>query len=61
MEVFARETTGPDEPYFFPRLQAGITAPLIVRDRCMGTFELYYPRYSDIDARQTALATALPS
>ncbi len=23
----------------------------------MGTFELYYPRYSDIDARQTALAT----
>lgn len=57
MEVFARETTGPDEPYFFPRLQAGITAPLIVRDRCMGTFELYYPRYSDIDARQAALAT----
>ncbi len=57
MEVFARETSGPDEPHFFPRLQAGITAPLIVRDRCMGTFELYYPRYSDIDARQTALAT----
>lgn len=57
MEVFARETPGPDQPHFFPRLQAGITAPLIVRDRCMGTFELYYPRYGDIDARQTALAT----
>lgn len=44
------------EPVFFPRLHAGIAAPLIVRDRCMGTLELYYPRYSDIDARQTALA-----
>ena len=57
MEVFARETPEPGEPRFFPRLHAGITAPLIVRDRCMGTIELYYPRYSDIDARQTALAT----
>ena len=57
MEVFAREAPEPGEPRFFPRLHAGITAPLIVRDRCMGTIELYYPRYSDIDARQTALAT----
>ena len=57
MEVFAREAPAPGEPRFFPRLHAGITAPLIVRDRCMGTIELYYPRYSDIDARQTALAT----
>lgn len=56
MEIFARETPEPGEPRFFPRLHAGIAAPLIVRDRCMGTLELYYPRYSDIDARQTALA-----
>lgn len=55
-EVFAREVPAPGEPRFFPRLHAGITAPLIVRDRCMGTLELYYPRYSDIDTRQTALA-----
>ena len=56
MEVFAREVPASGEPRFFPRLHAGIIAPLVVRDRCMGTLELYYPRYSDIDARQTALA-----
>ena len=32
-------------------------APLTVRDRCVGTLELYYPRFSNIDMRQTALAT----
>lgn len=58
MEAFARETYDPGmkEYHFFKHLHAGIVAPLIVRDRCMGTFELYYSRYSDIDARQMALA-----
>lgn len=58
MEAFARNLYDSDigNRRFFQRLQAGITVPLIVRDRCMGTFELYYPRYSDIDARQMALA-----
>ena len=55
--VFSRDVTTGDGHRFFPRLKAGIVAPLVVRNRCMGTLELYYPRYSDIDARQTALAT----
>lgn len=55
--VFTRDVPSDPEPRFFPRLRAGIAAPLVVRDRCMGTLELYYPRYSDIDARQIALAT----
>lgn len=55
--VFSRDVPSDPEPRFFPRLRAGIAAPLVVRDRCMGTLELYYPRYSDIDARQIALAT----
>lgn len=41
----------------FPSLRAGIVAPLKVRDRCMGTLGLFYPRASAIDMRQTALAT----
>ena len=41
----------------FPGLRAGIVAPLKVRDRCMGTLGLFYPRASAIDMRQTALAT----
>lgn len=55
--VFSREPPVGSGPCFFPHLRAGIVAPLVVHDRCMGTLELYYPRYSDIDARQTALAT----
>lgn len=42
---------------YFPRLRAGIVAPLTVRGRCVGTLELYYPRLSSIDMRQTALAS----
>ena len=55
--VFSRDMTQGVQSRFFPHLRAGIVAPLVVRDRCMGTLELYYPRFSDIDARQTALAT----
>ena len=55
--VFSRDGSSGGDRRFFPRLRAGIVAPLVVRDRCVGTLELYYPRYSDIDARQTALAT----
>ena len=57
MGVFSRDTSSAEHRRFFSRMRAGIVAPLIVRDRCVGTLELYYPRYSDIDARQTALAT----
>lgn len=52
MSAFSEE-----EMRYFPRQHAGIVAPLTVRGRCMGTFELFYPRYGDIDMRQTALAT----
>ncbi len=31
--------------------------PLTVRGHCVGTLELYYPRLSSIDMRQTALAS----
>lgn len=55
--VFSRSAPPNEKMQFFPRLHAGIAAPLVVRDRCMGTLELFYPRLSDIDARQMALAT----
>ncbi len=55
VSVFSRE--GTEDRRFFPHLGAGIAAPLIVRGTCMGTMELYYPRFSNIDMRQTALAT----
>ena len=56
MSVFARDgDSGEGSP--FPHLRAGIVAPLKVRDRCMGTLGLFYPRASAIDMRQTALAT----
>lgn len=57
MSVFSRDANDTREREFFPRLRAGIVAPLTVRDRCVGTLELYYPRFSNIDMRQTALAT----
>ena len=57
MSVFSRDANDTREREFFPRLRAGIVAPLTVRDRCVGTLELYYPRFGNIDMRQTALAT----
>lgn len=56
MEAFSRDGKPAGEMRFFPRLRAGIVAPLTVRGRCMGTFELFYPRFGNIDMRQTALA-----
>ena len=56
MEVLDRESADPCELRYFPRLRAAVVAPLTVHGRCMGTLDLFYPRYSDIDARQTALA-----
>lgn len=47
----------PRQVGYFPRLRAGIVAPLTVRGHCVGTLELYYPRLSSIDMRQTALAS----
>lgn len=57
MSVFSRDVSASEERRYFPRLRAGVAAPLAVRGRCVGTFELYYPRFSNIDMRQTALAT----
>lgn len=54
MSAFSRE--GSEELQFFPHLRAGVIAPLAVRGRCVGTLELFYPRYGNIDMRQTALA-----
>lgn len=54
--VFSRDASTETGGYF-PRLRAGIVAPLTVRGRCVGTLELYYPRLSSIDMRQTALAS----
>ncbi|QWT18273.1 histidine kinase [Collinsella sp. zg1085] len=54
--VFSRENDSEDRQ-FFPRMGAGIAVPLIVRDACVGTMEFYYPRMSNIDLRQTALAS----
>lgn len=54
VSVCARETE--DDLQFFPNLRAAVVAPLTVRDRCVGTLELYYPRMSSIDMRQRALA-----
>lgn len=54
--VFSRDTSTETGGYF-PRLRAGIVAPLTVRGHCVGTLELYYPRLSSIDMRQTALAS----
>lgn len=51
--VFSRDTSNETGGYF-PRLRAGIVAPLTVRGHCVGTLELYYPRLSSIDMRQTA-------
>lgn len=56
MSVFSRDDANPDELRYFPRLRAGVVAPLTVRGRCVGTFELFYPRFGNIDMRQTALA-----
>lgn len=57
VSVFSRDASDAGEMEFFPRMRAGIIAPLTVRGRCVGTLELYYPRFSNIDNRQTALAT----
>lgn len=54
--VFSRDTSNETGGYF-PRLRAGIVAPLTMRGHCVGTLELYYPRLSSIDMRQTALAS----
>lgn len=54
--MFSRDASTETGGYF-PRLRAGIVAPLTVRGRCVGTLELYYPRLSSIDMRQTALAS----
>lgn len=54
--VFSRDASNETGGYF-PRLRAGIVAPLTVRGHCVGTLELYYPRLSSIDMRQTALAS----
>ena len=54
--VFSRDASTETGGYF-PRLRAGIVAPLTVRGHCVGTLELYYPRLSSIDMRQTALAS----
>ena len=57
MSVFSRDGASTEEMRYFPRLRAGVVAPLTVRGRCVGTFELFYPRFAQIDMRQTALAT----
>ena len=57
MSVFSRDSSDTREREFFPRMRAGIVAPLTVRGRCVGTLELYYPRFGNIDMRQTALAS----
>lgn len=54
--VFSRDASTETGGYF-PRLRAGIVAPLTARGHCVGTLELYYPRLSSIDMRQTALAS----
>ena len=54
--VFSRDASTETGGYF-PRLRAGVVAPLTVRGHCVGTLELYYPRLSSIDMRQTALAS----
>ena len=54
--VFSRDASTETGGYF-PRLRAGIVAPLTVRGHCVGTLELYYPRLSSVDMRQTALAS----
>lgn len=56
VSVFSRDIDSEDRQ-FFPHMGAGIAAPLIVRGACVGTMELFYPRFSNIDMRQTALAT----
>ncbi|MDY2777191.1 MAG: histidine kinase [Collinsella sp.] len=57
VSIFSRDAGDADEMEFFPNMRAGIVAPLSVRGRCVGTLELYYPRFGNIDSRQTALAT----
>ncbi|MBY4798123.1 histidine kinase [Collinsella sp. AGMB00827] len=56
VSAFSRDI-GSEDRQFFPHLGAGIAAPLIVGGTCMGTMEFYYPRFNNIDMRQTALAT----
>lgn len=56
MGAFSRDEIGSGEMRFFPHLRAGLVAPIIVRDRCVGTLDLFYPRFNDIDMRQRALA-----
>lgn len=58
--VFSRDASTETGGYF-PRLRAGIVAPLTVRGHCVGTLELYYPRLSSIDMRQTRSPRALPT
>ena len=57
VSVFSRDSSDARAMKFFPHMRAGIVAPLAVRGRCVGTLELYYPRFGNIDNRQTALAT----
>lgn len=54
VSVCARD--GQEDARFFPSLHAAIVAPITMRERCVGTLELYYPRMSSIDMRQRALA-----
>ena len=54
--AFSRDTDRRAQERYFPRMRAGIIAPLTVRGRCVGTLELYYPRFSNLDMRQMALA-----
>lgn len=56
MSAFSRDDAPPEEMHYFPRLRGGIVAPLTVRGRVVGTMELFYPRFGNIDMRQTALA-----
>ena len=56
--VFSRDTSNETGGYF-PRLRAGIVAPLTVRGHCVGTLELYYPRLSS-SRRSTRIFYSIP-
>ena len=56
VSTFSRDGGALSHGGYFPHIRAGIVAPLAVRGRCVGTLELYYPRFSNLDMRQMALA-----
>ena len=58
--VFSRDASTETGGYF-PRLRAGIVAPLTVRGHCVGTLELYYPRLSSIELTARVELRALQS